>query len=109
MNIIQYEYNSICIDSSVENKNCILLKLYFTYFINIKFEIGCAFGGYITCAFTVCTRLIDDVNPSRSLLCEARMTVRAARRSGEVLQVALTIALSLAVARDSRRRKLFYL
>ena len=24
-------YNSICIDSSVENKNCILLKLYFTY------------------------------------------------------------------------------
>ena len=23
-------YNSICIDSSVENKNCILLKLYFT-------------------------------------------------------------------------------
>ena len=24
-------YNSICTDSSVENKNCILLKLYFTY------------------------------------------------------------------------------
>ena len=30
--------------------------------------------------------LIDDVNPSRSLLCEARMTIRTARRSGEVLQ-----------------------
>ena len=27
------------------------------------------------------TRLIDDVNPLRSLLCEARITVRAARRS----------------------------
>ena len=34
----------------------------------------------------VARNLIDDVNPSRSLLCEARMTVRAARRSGEVLQ-----------------------
>ena len=30
--------------------------------------------------------LIDDANPSRSLLCEARMIVRAARRNGEVLQ-----------------------
>ena len=35
--------------------------------------------------------LIDDVNPSRSLLCEARMTVRVARRSGEVLQAVRSI------------------
>ena len=31
--------------------------------------------------------LINDVNPSTHRRCEARKTVRAARRSGEVLQV----------------------
>ena len=39
-------YNSICIDSSVENKNCILLKkLYFTSFITHHIDVKCLFFG----------------------------------------------------------------